>query len=206
VLHFRQRTLRGPHTALHVGHRMGPLLVADYDNLLPHPHTRPVLVHTGLQYHGLGVAAAAGNLLLRVAVAGSNYPAGAGAGSHKGFVPGTESHRVAVDPCTGGVVVVVERRDLVDSSHLGRVIVDLAGHRQGQNHRMAVDAAAAAALAGLEARRNPAVGRPGVEGNRSSRFQTLSKVYRGKIVLFDRLIGNERQEFSLEERRREGFV
>jgi len=126
-------------------------------------------------------------------VAGSNYPVGVGAGSHKGFVPGTESHRVAVDPCTGGVAV--ERRGLVDSSHLGRVIVDLAGHRQGQNHRMAADAAAAAALAGLEARRNPAVGRPGVEGNRNSRFQTLSKVYRGKIVLFDRLIGNERQEF-----------
>ena len=117
-------------------------------------------------------------------MAGSNYPAGVGAGSHKGFVPGTESHRVAVDPCTGGVAVAVERRDLVDSSHLGEVIVDLAEHRQGQNHRMAADtadAAADAALAGLEARRNPAVGRPGVEGNRSSRFQTLSKVYRGKI-------------------------
>jgi len=113
-------------------------------------------------------------------VVGSNYPAGVGAGSHKGFVPGTESHRVAVDPCTGGVAVAVERRGLVDSSRLGRVIVDLAGSRQGQNHRMAADAAVAA-LAGLEARRNPAVGRPGVEGNRSSRFQTLSKVYRGKI-------------------------
>lgn len=184
MLHFRQRTLRGPHTALHVGHRVGPLQAADYDNLLPHPHTRPVLVHTGLQYHGhVAAAAAAGNPLLRVAVAGSNYPAGVGAGSHKGFVPGTESHRVAVDPCTGGVAVAVERRDLVDSSHLGEVIVDLAEHRQGQNHRMAADAADAAdaALAGLEARRNPAVGRLGVEGNRSSRFQTLSKVYRGKI-------------------------
>jgi len=28
----------------------------------------------------------------------------------------------------------------------------------------------------------------------------------GRFVLFDRLIGNERQEFSLEERSREGFV
>jgi len=156
VPHFRQHTLRGPHTALHVGHRVGPLQAADYDNLLPHPHTRPVLVHTGRQYHGLAaVAAGAGNLLLRVAVVGSNYPAGVGAGSHKGFVPGTESHRVAVDPYTGSVAVAVERRDLVDSSHLGEVIVDLAGNRQGQNHRMAADAdadadaaAAAAALAG----------------------------------------------------------
>lgn len=187
MLHFRQRTLRGPHTALHVGHRVGPLQAADYDNLLPHPHTRLVLVHTGLQCHGhVAAAAAAGNPLPRVVVAGSNYPAGVGAGSHKGFVPGTESHRAVVDPCTGDVAVAVERKDLVDSSHRGEVIVDLAGHRQGQNHRMAADAADApdaadAAPAGLEARRNPAVGRQGVEGNRSSRFQTLSKVYRGKI-------------------------
>lgn len=172
---------------------LGHTQAAEYDILLRHPHARPAPVHTGLQHHGL--AAAGGNPLLRVAVTGSNHPAGVGV---KGFDmvivgsldserrmarvnyrhPGAGRDRVAVDPGTG--VVAAGRRDLVGSSHLGRVLVDLAEHRQGQNHR-----AAAAAAVAVEVSRGPAVGRQGVEGNRSSRFQTLSKVYRGKIVLFD---------------------
>lgn len=142
--------------------------------------------------------------MLRVAVTGSSHPAGVEAegfdmvvaGSHKDSVPGAVSHRVAVDPCMGGVAAA-DCRDLVDSSHLGRVLVDLAEHRQEQNHRIVAAAVAAAAAAGLEAYRNPGVGRPGVERNRSSRFQTLSKVYRGKIVLLDR--ERETEKFNLEE-------
>ena len=106
--------------------------------------------------------------------------------------PGAERHRVAVDPGTG--VVAAERRDHVGSSLLGRVLVDLAERRQGQNHLVA-------AAAAVEVGRGPGVGRQGVERNRSSRFQTLSKVYLGNIVLFDRGWGTrDGRKFSLEER------
>jgi len=135
--------------------------------------------------------------LLRVAVTGSNHPAGVGVEGFGMVIvgsldlerrmarvnyrhPGAERDRVAADPGTG--IVAADRRDLVGSSHLGRVLVDLAEHRQGQNHRVA---AAVAVAVAVEVSRGPAVGRQGVERNRSTRFQTLSKVYRGRIVLFD---------------------
>ena len=200
ALRFRQHRLQGPHIALHIGHRADPPLghtqAADYDILLRHPHTRPAPVHTGLQHHGL--AAAGGNPLLRVAVTGGGHTAGVGAEGFDKVVVGSldqahrrmarvhhrrqgvEHHRVAVDP---GTVLAAERRDLVGSSHLGLVVVDLVEHRQGQTHRVA--AVAAAAAVAVEVSRGPAVGRQGVERSRSIRFQTLSKVYRGKMVLFD---------------------
>lgn len=166
---------------------------ADYDILLPHLHTRPVVAHKSLQHHDL--VAAGDNLLLRIAVAGSSHPAGVGAECpdmvavrsldserHKGLGLGVEKHRIAVEPG----IVAAERRDLVGricfpggGSHLGRLLVELVEHRRGGSHRIA-----AAAAVGVG--RNPVAGRPGVEQNRSSRFQTLSEVYCERIILLDR--------------------